>query len=257
MIFYFTGTGNSFWVADALGKALNEPVLSVATELQKAADSLSYHLKDTEIVCFVFPIHSWGPAVEMVRFIKTLHFENYHKQSIYSICVCGDDCGNADRFMKRLLKQKDYLLSGCYSVIMPNNYILLPGFDVDSEALAKKKLSDAPAVITRIADQIRTKSSEMIYSRGSFSGIKTSCIYPLFVKYALRKQYFRVTDACTGCGKCARICPTQTIRMEHKTPVWGEGCVQCLACIHRCPVRAIEYGKETLKKGRYHHPDCK
>ncbi|MEG2492741.1 MAG: ferredoxin, partial [Rikenellaceae bacterium] len=29
------------------------------------------------------------------------------------------------------------------------------------------------------------------------------------------------------------------------------------ACIHRCPVQAIEWGKVTQTKGRYHHPELK
>jgi NAD-dependent dihydropyrimidine dehydrogenase PreA subunit len=40
-------------------------------------------------------------------------------------------------------------------------------------------------------------------------------------------------------------------------PVWGKECTQCLACIHRCPVQAIEYGKATIGKRRYVHPDLK
>ena len=100
-------------------------------------------------------------------------------------------------------------------------------------------------------------ASAGLYVSGSFPWIKTRGIYPLFVKYALRKQAFRTTESCNGCGKCARICPVQTISMVNKKPVWGKDCVQCLACIHRCPVRGIEYGKATERKGRYHHPDLK
>ena len=42
-----------------------------------------------------------------------------------------------------------------YSVIMPNNYILLPGFDVDSKEVERQKLEDAPAAVAAIAAAIR------------------------------------------------------------------------------------------------------
>lgn len=35
----------------------------------------------------------------------------------------------------------------------------------------------------------------------------------------------------------------------------GNACRQCLACINRCPVQAIQYGKGTVNRGRYTHPD--
>ena len=43
-----------------------------------------------------------------------------------------------------------------------------------------------------------------------------------------------------------------TIRLEGGRPVWGDHCYQCLRCLHACPRQAIQYGKDTGKKGRYH-----
>ena len=37
MIFYFTGTGNSRWVAEALGTAFDEPLVSIADALNEKA----------------------------------------------------------------------------------------------------------------------------------------------------------------------------------------------------------------------------
>ena len=42
MIFYFTGTGNSLWVAKSLGEALGEPLVSIADELHKEEKDLVY-----------------------------------------------------------------------------------------------------------------------------------------------------------------------------------------------------------------------
>ena len=196
--------------------------------------------------------------------------------------MCGDDGGRSDRLLAEALQQNGYALTACFSVGMPNNYILLPGFDVDSTELAARKLAGMQSRLTAIEsvteayravqnqsaagsssaadpETMRKQSAAAagLYVSGSLPGVKTRWIYPLFVKFALRKQAFRATGSCNGCGKCARICPVQTISMVNKKPVWGKDCVQCLACIHRCPVRGIEYGKATERKGRYHHPDLK
>ena len=38
MIFYFTGTGNSRWVAEALGTALDEPLVCIADAVTEGKD---------------------------------------------------------------------------------------------------------------------------------------------------------------------------------------------------------------------------
>ena len=52
MIFYFSGTGNSAWVARQLAEGQNEELLSIAMEIDR---NKAYKLKEGEKVGFVFP----------------------------------------------------------------------------------------------------------------------------------------------------------------------------------------------------------
>ena len=133
MIFYFTGTGNSRWVAGALGTAFDEPLVSIADALNEGKDENVYPLREREKVFFVFPVHSWGPAVLVSRFISRLILSGYKGQEVYFVCTCGDDCGYTDRIMRSTLARRGITLTGGFSIQMPNNYILMPGFDVDSK----------------------------------------------------------------------------------------------------------------------------
>lgn len=63
------------------------------------------------------------------------------------------------------------------------------------------------------------------------------------------------SDACTACGICAQVCPTENIELQGKTPVWGDRCVTCFACLHWCPVHAISLGGLDMGITPYHHPD--
>ena len=47
MIFYFTGTGNSRWVAEALGTAFDEPLVSIADALNEGKDENVYPLRES------------------------------------------------------------------------------------------------------------------------------------------------------------------------------------------------------------------
>ena len=61
-----------------------------------------------------------------------------------------------------------------------------------------------------------------------------------------------------GAGIGAANCPAQAITLENGRPVWTKKkCLKCCACINRCPVKAIQYGKKTASRGRYVNPVLK
>ena len=77
-------------------------------------------------------------------------------------------------------------------------------------------------------------------------------VNPLFYTFYVKANAFAAGDACTGCGRCAVRCPMNNITLRGGRPVWGKACTHCMACICYCPTSAIEYGKKSLGKPRYH-----
>ena len=89
------------------------------------------------------------------------------------------------------------------------------------------------------------------------TNIVSRTIFSLFysrLKPKERARYFHTDETCTGCGTGVRVCPIQNITLTDKKPVWHDQCEFCLACMQWCPKQAIQYGKKTQKRGRYHHP---
>lgn len=258
MVFYFSATGNSLWVAQYISNSFNEPLCEVSGLIRKhSAEGLRYTLRDeAEMLFFIFPVHSWGPALVMLRFIRELQLSGLKGNRVFAIGTCGDDCGYTDRIVRKELADKCIPLEAFFSLKMPNNYILMRGFGVDPEPVKDEKLAMAPSGMEQIVKAINTRSySEYQILRTGMSWLKSYVVYPVFKRFVIGRQSFRITDACISCGLCAKVCPTCTIVMQNGKPVWqGKDCVQCTACIHRCPAKAIEFGKVSVGKGRYVHP---
>lgn len=253
MIFYFTGTGNSSYVAKQVATKQNEALISVAECLKKK--QLEFTLEVGEAVGFVFPTYFYGVPSIVIDFINKLKLNNYNDNYTFAILTCGGSIGNAIGMFKRILKRNDFILSSAFTVLMPDNYIiafnLLP--PVDKRA---RMFELAEVQIATINDCIAKRAKDIyILKRGKLPHLVTFLSY-WYYKRGLNTKSFRADDNCVSCGLCEKMCPLDIIHLIDGRPIWKDvKCTQCLACIHRCPTHAIQYGKKTEKIERYIHPN--
>lgn len=251
MILYYSGTGNTRHVAHSLAKLLDDEVLFLP------------HVNPRELkipgnwLLFCFPVYAWGVPPLVIEFINRFSGEfkeNTHETSlpILAVATCGDETAMAPEMLDRALSEQGLELKGFWSVTMPNDYVLLPGFDVDGDEVAKGKIRDSANRIKEIASSISQGSWRNDFVRGSWPRLKTALVYPLFRKFARRLTGWKVSESCIGCGKCASSCPVGNISMVGGKPEWGPACESCTACYHVCPVNAVSYGSVTKGKGQYY-----
>lgn len=246
MIYYFSGTGNSRYVARELASRLGTEAV---TMLGNTYDS------SCRDIGLIFPVYAWGLPKPVVKFIRRLRGAGIGEDTyIWCVMTCGDETGNAPAILRKELTAAGLKLSALWSVIMPNVYVLLPGFDVDKKKVERKKLADAPARIAEIAAQVKHREHVTDVTLGPWPRLKTAVVYPLFLKYGINAKKFRSSESCISCGRCAEVCPQDNIRLIDGRPHWGDDCSSCLGCYHACPARAIEYGKATRNKGHYSGP---
>lgn len=253
MVFYFSGTGNSTFVATTIANFLS---LKLSFIPETPPEEL---LLPIERVVLVFPVYSWGVPPLVSKFVSEVPKEYWQRMkdlnlSVDCVMTCGDEVALAPEMITEDFKKAGTELNSIWSVIMPNNYVLLPGFDVDSKELEAQKLKECEGRILEIAQYLNRGDHRIDVTRGKWPWLKSKLIFPLFKKWGIFPKKWHYTDACIGCGKCSKICPMLNVTMEDKHPKWGMRCCSCLGCYHVCPVHAVEYGKETKKKGQYLFP---
>lgn len=246
MIFYFSGTGNSRWVAERLGELLGESVYSIADMLVRE-DTFT---ASEDRLGLVFPVYSWGPPAVVLEFIANLYSVCTPKY-IFFVCTCGDDTGKTPELICRAFAKKGWQCNAGFSIIMPNTYISLPGFDVDSLQVAQKKLKESENRVKEIVEKLSRREQIMDCHEGALPWMKTYIVRPLFTHFLMSAKPFRVSDACISCGKCEKVCPLHNVCLVDGKPEWGNHCAMCLACYHHCPKHAIDYAGLTRKKGQY------
>ncbi len=235
MIFYFSGTGNSAWVARRLAALTGDTAHDIVA-LREAPD-----LRTARQVGFVFPIYAWGAPEVMTGFAKSLERTGAFA---FGVCTCGSDAGLA---MKRF--SRCYPLDSSYSLVMPNNYII--GSDTDAQDAILRKLAAARESLRQMAGEISRQERVDRVQEGSLAWVKSYMVNAGFNKCARSAKPFLATENCNGCGLCAQGCPASAISMQAGKPVWNAQCYQCMRCINACPREAIQYGKQTEGRRRY------
>ncbi len=90
--------------------------------------------------------------------------------------------------------------------------------------------------------------------QGDFSSVDFSNHAPRFLRPAakalldaLAPHPVVVGASCIGCGKCAEICPQDTIALANKkATIRKKDCIRCFCCHEMCPVKAIAVKKFNL-----------
>ena len=182
----------------------------------------------------------------------------------FCVCTAGDSIGLTIENLNEVISQNPSLqalgitkVSSSYSLIMPESYVGLPFMDVDTkkkEIWKKSKSAQELAVICEEIFDRKEGVSRLV--KGPIPWFFTKVVGGFFDNVLITDKRFHVEkDKCVKCGICANVCPVGDIKGGHgEYPEWlhHKDCLTCFTCYHHCPHHAIEFGKQTQKKGQYY-----
>ncbi len=244
MIIYFTGTGNSKYIAELMAEKLNDSITD-ATKHIKSAEHPEFTSETPYI--FVAPTYAWRMPRIFREWIKACKFDGNRKA--YFVLTCGGEIGAAGNYIEKFAAKKGFEYMGTAEMVMPENYLVMfePTAAEDDAAIFGAAAEHTDKLCKMISTNIPFDKVPIPFVGYLQSGIVNSSFYTFYIG----AKKFYATDACIFCGKCVENCMTNNIVLKDGKPNWGKDCTHCMACICKCPTEAIEYGKNTKGRRRY------
>jgi flavodoxin len=144
IVFYFSGTGNSLYVAKSISKELgNCEIVSMA----KPFDSI----KQYDSVGFIYPTYYFGLPKIVIEFVENLKLNNNKNAYFYSITTYGGLAGNAVfQMYELLLNRHDIKINYGEKLKMFSNYVVAYDMSAKINKITKKSNEKLTPIINSI-----------------------------------------------------------------------------------------------------------
>ncbi|MGN0563733.1 MAG: EFR1 family ferrodoxin [Candidatus Heritagella sp.] len=238
MIFYFTATGNSLYVA----KQLSPRPISIP----QVGEDRVFTDEQIGIVCPVYCGELPGIVLDFIR------RSSFCTPYLFLVLTYGLDESDSAEYTARQCREYGVTFDYIAHIKMVDNY--LPAFDMGEEKALDKKI---PGQIAALRAALKRRE------KGIPAATEAGRRLHQQVKEMNRQQpslndgsALSVTGGCIGCGICTRVCPVgNLILRDGKAVRLRRSCEFCLACIQNCPHNAIRLEQEKNPRERYRHPE--
>lgn len=265
-IFYFSGTGNSLFVAKELLKGIpNSKITPIA-----ACMAHKYFKSDAETIGIIFPVHALTIPIVVNLFLRKIEMRN--AKYIFSVATREGTVFRGFKKIENMLRAKRKKLNAQFVINMYGNdsrhkYIVPNESDLKNiENSALFSIHNILDIISNRKSYKETDSSVLIpTSNANFKSLLIETLVIFFMENVDKfggVNYFYHKSNCNGCGICERVCLSGKIAIQNNEPVWNRKtlCYMCFACLNFCPKRSVQIhsipGVKSFSEenGRYPHP---
>ena len=254
-IYYFSGTGNSLFVAREIAGGFDGAKLVPVVRSLRSGDTDAAE----EVIGFVFPIYMNAMPSPVRKFVDSCDFSQCKR--VFCVATHGGVPGKARAQVERVFAHRGVGLWFYEQIEMIGNTPkgvapkILMKRDWE-KSISCEKIREMEA---RTRDGIHSVLEKIRKDIPPQATAKPGPLTKLLWKVSegsSPKLEFLLDDSCTGCGICEDVCLSGRVRMEEGRPVWpmDSQCYYCYACFNFCPVQAVGVKHYVKKEGRYHYP---
>lgn len=233
--FYFTGTGNSLYIAKRVGGDLYS-IPQVLKENQ-------YVFKD-EKIGIIFPTYGLSVPNIVKEFMKKITLISPY---IFIIMTYGNNNGNATKWITSFAKKHNINISYSNSIKMIGNHI--PIVNINKEKSLDKNIEEnLNHLINDINNNKKYINNGIIIGGLLRNVLKTvNLFHPIDTP-----ANFLVNKNCIKCSTCIKVCPIANVSFnESNEIIFSNHCESCLSCVNNCPVKAIEVKGDKNPQARF------
>jgi len=264
-IFYFSGTGNTWYAANRIKDSLNNlgaDAQAISIEDSSISDktTLVRLVDESDKIVIGYPIYGSKAPEIMIDFINQFPETQTPKAfSLFSTVALYS--GDGAVYYSKVFIEKGYEFESGFEFISNNNFNV-PNFPnvlkVGDDKKVTRKNDKVANKATKMADSIVNNKS--IINGGGIIGRFMGKSQRKYIDAEIRKMnnsMYVEHSKCINCVRCVKMCPVENIsRVDGKIEI-KNNCIACMRCYHFCPTNAINITEKSLdieKWPRYKGP---
>ncbi len=240
IIFCYSGTGNCLDMAINIAKQLGNTDIVMMRKYPAITD-----VRGAKRVGFVVPCYGGGLPGLVERYIKDIKVSPDAYTFGIGQCAAYPGEGLSKINEQIPLKYWTVVSHQCTCIYLFPHDLMLPKMGAQA-AQARSEMYASKIALDIINGKItRRKPSKAYINRAEHAA------WPMIA--GKKGEQLKANDNCVLCGQCAKICPMGNIKYTGKAVIFGNQCISCMGCVQYCPKQAINVGKVTEKRERYHN----
>lgn len=233
LMLYFSGTGNSKYIANLFSKKVGAKCYSIEEKID-----FEKEIEKHDTVAFCYPIYgSYVPRI--MREFVTKNVEKLKNKKLIIFCTQLMFSGDGARAFTDLLPEGYGEVIYAEHFNMPNNICNINIFPIKNGERTKKYITAANKKMDRICKDLENgKVKKRGFNKVSnIVGKSQSAHWPDIE--AKNKSSVKVDEDCVKCGLCVKLCPMKNLNLTSKEILQNDDCILCYRCVNACPKKAI------------------